>query len=318
MLYLKYVKEGSSITTNTGNLSCHECGGEHLIHDAEIGEYVCQTCGMVVSSGELSTRPEWRAFDLKQRENLPRVGSPLTLTMHDRGLSTNIGYKNMDHTGRKLNPSQRNRFYRLRKWHQRTKIANGVNRNLSVALREITDMGNQLNLPRNVVETTCMIYRKAIKDNLIRGRTIKSMVAACIYLACRQCGLVKTLDDVATVAGLTRKEAARNYRILVRKTEASVPQVNPRKYIGKIVNILGLNGDTEQLSSLILGQASEIKLTGGRGPSGMAAACIYISTYITDDRRTQAAISGAAQVTEVTIRNRYKELVENLDLVIEL
>jgi transcription initiation factor TFIIB len=311
-------EEGSSLTTNKGNFLCHECGGEHLIHDDEIGEYVCQSCGMVVSSVMVSTRPEWHAFDQEQRENLPRVGAPLTLTMHDRGLSTNIGYKNTDHTGKRLDTSQRNQFYRLRKWHQRSKIADSMNRNLSLALREITDMGTQLSLPRNVVETSCMIYRRALRNNLIRGRTIKSMVAACVYLACRQCGLVRTLDDVANVAGLTKKEAARNYRILVRKTEISVPQTNPRQYIGKIVNILRLNGDTEQLSLVILGQASELKLTNGRGPSGMAAACIYISTKITGDRSTQGDIAGAAQVTEVTIRNRYKELVENIDLIIEL
>jgi transcription initiation factor TFIIB len=273
---------------------------------------------MVVSSVELSTRPEWHAFDQNQRETLPRVGSPLTLTMHDRGLSTQIGWSGLDVKGRKLNPEERSRLHRMRKWHQRSKISDGVNRNLSVALREITNIGAQLNLPRNVIETSCMIYRRALKDNLIRGRTIKSIVVACVYLACRQCGLVRTLDDVAIVAGLTKKEAARNYRILVRKTSASVPQVNPRQYIGKIVNILGLNGDTERLSSMILGQASEIKLTGGRGPSGMAAACIYISTQITNDRRTQGDIAGAAQVTEVTIRNRYKELIQNLELIIEL
>ena len=306
------------LTTNTSNFICSECGGENLIHDDELGEFVCQTCGMVVSSVDLSTGPEWRAFDVKQRESLPRVGAPLSLTMHDRGLSTNIGYQNIDYTGRGLKASQRNQFYRLRKWHRRTMIADSVNRNLSVALREVTDMGNQLNLPKNVIDTSCIIYRRALKGNLIRGRTIKNMVSACIYLACRQCGLVRTIDDLAIVAGLTKKEVARNYRILVRKTSASVPQINPRQYVGKIVNLLGLKGDTEQLSLEILGLASEIKLTGGRGPSGMAAACIYISTQVNDDRRTQMAIAGAAQVTEVTIRNRYKELVENLDLVIEL
>ncbi len=273
---------------------------------------------MVVSSAQLSTDPEWRAFDPSQRENLPRVGAPLTWTIHDRGLSTNIGWQGLDAMGRRLSPEERARVYRLRKWHQRSKISDSVNRNLSTALTEINNIGYQLNLPRSVAETGSVIYRRALVDNLIRGRTIRSMAVACIYMACRQCGVVRSLEDVACAADLTKKDAARNYRILLTKLGASVPQVSPRMYIGKIVNILGLNGDTEKLASLILDQASEMKLTGGRGPSGMAAACIYISTQITDDTRTQGDIAVAAQVTEVTIRNRYKELVQQLDLNIEL
>jgi transcription initiation factor TFIIB len=68
----------------------------------------------------------------------------------------------------------------------------------------------------------------------------------------------------------------------------------------------------------ILNQVSEMKLTSGRGPAGMAAACIYISCQLTNERRTQGEISREAQVTEVTIRNRYKELVQRLDFNVSL
>jgi transcription initiation factor TFIIB len=299
-------------------LSCSECGGVNLVRDDENGELVCQTCGMVVSSAQLSTDPEWRAFDSTERENLPRVGAPLTWTMHDRGLSTNIGWQGIDAMGRRLSLEERARVYRLRKWHQRSKISDSVNRNLSTALTEISKISYQLNLPRNVVETSSVIYRRALVENLIRGRTIRNMAVACIYMACRQCGVVRSLEEVASAADLTKKDAARNYRILINKLGTNVPQMSPRMYIGKLVNVLGLNGDVEKLASMILDQASEMKLTGGRGPSGMAAACIYISTQITDDTRTQGEISVAAQVTEVTIRNRYKELVQQIEINVEL
>jgi len=297
---------------------CTECGNSNLQRDYETSELVCQTCGIVISSTEPSTEPEWRAFDQQQRDKLPRVGAPVTWTIHDKGLSTNIGWQNRDYSGRKLSPEQRARLYRLRKWNRRGKVSDSVQRNLSQALNEMSKISNKLNLPRNVIETSSMIYRRAIQKKLIRGRTIQSVVVATIYMACRQCGVIRTLGDVAGAANITKKEAARNYRLLFRELKPSVPQVNPRSYISKIVNKLELSGETERLAMAILNQVSEMKLTSGRGPAGIAAACIYISSQLTNERRTQGEISKEAQVTEVTIRNRYKELVQRLDFNVSL
>jgi transcription initiation factor TFIIB len=301
---------------NTG--VCAECGGARLIRDSETGELACRSCGVVVSSTLFDTGPEWRAFDPAQRESLPRVGAPLTLMIHDSGLSTNIGWQNRDAMGRKLDPEMMSKIYRLRKWQRRSKVTDSVDRNLSYALGEMTKISSRLNLPKNVVETSSMNYRRALKASLVRGRTIQSVAVACIYLACRQCGVIRTLEDVAVSVGISKKEAARNYRFLLRSLKPSVSQVNPRGYVSKIVSNLRLSGDTERLAVRILDQASVMKLTGGRGPSGMAAACVYISTRLTEDMRTQGDIAHEAQVTEVTIRNRYKELVECMDLDVYL
>jgi len=261
---------------------CTECGNSNLFRDYETSELVCQACGMVVSSSELNTGPEWRAFDQEQRDKLPRVGAPVTWTIHDKGLSTTIGWQDRDASGRKLSPEERARLYRLRKWHRRSKVSDSTQRNLAHALSEMSKISYKLNLPRNVIETSSMIYRRAIQKQLIRGRTIQSVAVASIYMACRQCGVIRTLEDVAGAANITKKEAARNYRFLLRELKPSVPQVNPRGYISKIVNKLALSGQTEQLAMAILNQASEMKLTSGRGPSGIAAACIYISSQLTD------------------------------------
>jgi transcription initiation factor TFIIB len=297
---------------------CTDCGNSNLLRDYETGELICQACGIVVSDALLATGPEWRAFDQEQRDKLPRVGAPVTWTIHDKGLSTTIGWQDRDASGRKLSPEERARLYRLRKWHRRSKVSDSTQRNLAHALSEMSKISYKLNLPRNVIETSSMIYRRAIQKQLIRGRTIQSVAVASIYMACRQCGVIRTLEDVAGAANITKKEAARNYRFLLRELKPSVPQVNPRGYISKIVNKLALSGETERLAMAILNQASEMKLTSGRGPSGIAAACIYISSQLTDERRTQGEISKEAQVTEVTIRNRYKELAQRLDFCVTI
>lgn len=275
-------------------------------------------CGVVQSSLIVDTGPEWRAFDHKQREDLPRVGSPVTWTIHDKGLSTTIGWQNKDASGKNLSPEERARLYRLRKWNRRSKVSDSTHRNLAHALSEMSKIAYKLNLPRNVIETSSLLYRKAIQKQLIRGRTIQSVAVASIYMACRKCNIIRTLEDVSRAASITKKEAARNYRFLLRELETEVPQIDTPNYISKIVNKLKLSGKTERVAMKILENAAELRLTSGRGPSGIAAACIYISSQITGERRTQGDIAREAQVTEVTIRNRYKELTERLDLVTNL
>jgi transcription initiation factor TFIIB len=292
---------------------CSECNNKKLLMDHEAGELVCHDCGFVISSKQISRGPEWRAFDHAEREKLPRVGAPMSWTIHDKGLSTTISWENKDYSGRKLGPEERTRLYRLRKWHRRSKVSDSNQRNLVHALSEIGKISNKVNLPKNVVETSSIIYRQALQKKLIRGRTIQSVVVASIYMACRQCGVIRTLKDVAYAANITKKEAARNYRFLLKELKPNVPQVNPSRYIGKIVNNLNLNGETERIAEKILIKASDLKFTSGRGPGGMAAACIYISCQLTGESRTQSEIAREAQVTEVTIRNRYKELAQILE-----
>jgi transcription initiation factor TFIIB len=297
---------------------CEECTSPKLLGDSVSGELVCQDCGIVVSSTLLNQGPEWQAFDQIQRDKLPRVGAPVTWIIHDKGLSTNIGWQDKDWLGNKLSPENRAQLYRLRKWQRRSKFAESNQRNLSLALGELSRIRDKLNLPRSVVETSSINYRHALKKQLIRGRTIQSLVVACIYMACRQCGVIRTLEEVANAANMTKKEAARNYRLLLKELRQSVPQAKPSGYISKIVNNLTISGETERLAIQILSEASNLRLTNGRGPGGIAAACIYIGTSLTGERRTQGEIAKEAQVTEVTIRNRYKELTRHLDFKVML
>ena len=297
---------------------CPECGGTELIKDFEAGELVCERCGMVINTTLMDTGPEWRAFDEEQREKRTRVGAPLTWTIHDKGLSTIIDWHDRDVYGRKLKPDQKARVYRLRKWHRRSKVSGATERNLAFALSELTKVAYKLNLPKNVLETSSVIYRKVVKARLIRGRSIQGVAAAAIYMACRQCNIIRTLEEVAVAANISKKEGGRNYRFLLRKLETRVPPVNPTSYVSKFVNQLTLSGETENIAMKILTQATELRLTSGRGPAGIAAAATYIASMITDERRTQGEIAKGAHVTEVTIRNRYKELTQKLNIEIDV
>jgi transcription initiation factor TFIIB len=298
-------------------LQC-ECGNSEIVTDPATGEQICTACGTVINETIIDHGPEWRAFDQAQKENLERAGAPLTPLIHDRGLSTTISWRSQDATGRHLTQEEKQRQYRLRKWQRRTSASDSTQRNLTQALSELTRIADELNLPQNTRETAAMIYRRAVTQGLIRGRTIQSVVASAIYMACRQCEVIRSLEDVAKAATITRKEAARNYRHLYKQLRPDVPQVDKDNLITKYVNQLRIGGNTERLCRKIMDQASDQRLTIGRAPEGITAAALYIACKINQEDRTQGEIAKVAQITEVTIRNRYKELLKKMDFEVEV
>ena len=297
---------------------CPECGSSRLMRDYECAEIVCMNCGFVVAAKLTDRGPEWRAFDTEQRQKRTRVGAPLTFTIHDKGLSTMIDWHDRDIYGKRLSPGQKAQIYRLRKWQRRIRVSDATERNLAFALSEISKIANALNLPRNILETASVIYRKAVKERLIRGRSIQGVTSAAIYVACRQCGLARTLEEIAQASNINKKEVGRSYRFLVKELNYFIPPLKPSQYITKFSNQLAMQGKVEEIAHKILATAKELKLTSGRGPTGIAAAASYIASVLTGERKTQREIAEIAQVTEVTIRNRYKELVERLLFVITL
>lgn len=299
-------------TTHAKVQQCPECGSNRLMRDYECAEIVCMNCGFVIAAKLADRGPEWRAFNAEQRAKRARVGAPLTYTIHDKGLSTMIDWHDRDIYGKRLSPGQKAQIYRLRKWQRRIRVSDATERNLAFALSEISKISNALNLPKNILETASVIYRRAVKERLIRGRSIQSVTAAAVYVACRQCGLARTLEEIAQASNISKKEVGRSYRFLIKELDYFIPPLKPSQYIAKFSNQLTMQGKVEEIAHKILKNARELKLTSGRGPTGIAAAASYIASVLTGERKTQREIAEIAQVTEVTIRNRYKELVERL------
>ena len=305
-----------NILHHSSTRRCPECGSNRIMEDYKSAEIVCICCGYVIVADLTNQGPEWRAFDSEQREKLARAGSPATFTIHDKGLSTTIDWHDQDIHGQTFPHGQRAQIYRLRKWQRRIRISDATERNLAFALSEISKISSNLNLPKNIIETASVVYRKAVKERLIRGRSIQGVTAAAIYLACRQCGLAKSIEEIVQVSPAGKKEVGRSYRFLSNKLNYFIPPVKASQYITKFSNRLSFDGKTEDIAHKIFFGAKELKLTSGRSPTGVAAATIYIASILSGNGRTQNEVAEIAQVTEVTIRNRYKELVERLQLII--
>jgi len=310
---------------------CGECGNENILTDLENGEYVCGQCGLVV--GEIvNYGPEWRAFDLEQKEKRTRTGAPLTERFHDKGMSTVIDYSNRDHAGRKLTQEQRERSYRLRKWNKRSKVDGARERNLAHSLSIIDGYCDKLHLGKIVVERSDMLYKVVLNEGYVRGRSIRNMTAACVYTIIREDRKLKRpLKEFCKALGMSKEEkkaVAKSYRFInkMSKENKDLRKLMPK--IDKVSDVVdGLANNMELLlyiQRMSIGIARYIekpehrgRYTAGRDPYGMSVGVLYLSSLLARSDKmpkekrtylTQKMIADSASITEVTLRNRMRGL----------
>ncbi len=296
-------------TSEEEGLTCPECGGKLASDDAR-GETVCEDCGLVVEEDEIDPGPEWRAFDAKEKDEKSRVGAPTTQMMHDKGLSTNIGWQDKDAYGNALSSRQREKMQRLRTWNERFRTRDSKERNLKQALGEIDRMASALGLPENVRETASVIYRRALDEDLLPGRSIEGVATASLYAAARQAGTPRSLDEITSVSRVEKDEIARTYRYVVRELSLEIKPADPESYVPRFASDLNLSEEVERRARQLLQTAKDEGVHSGKSPVGLAAAAVYAASLLTNEKVTQSEVSEVANISEVTIRNRYHELLE--------
>ncbi len=294
--------------------TCPVCGGNDFHEDEARGEKTCTACGCVVSSHIIDHGPEWRAFTAEERNARARTGAPMRLSIPDKGLSTSISWSNKDARGRSIKGKRRAAIYRMRKWQIRSIAHQSQHRNLRIAMRELDRLSSQMGIPRKAGETAALIYRKALNKRLIMGRRIESMVAASLYLSCRIHRIPRQLDEVVDETSIDRKALSKCVRRIIQNVDVHIPLPSARNLLPRISADLEMEGKTVQRASDIIRQAEKKGITAGKDPGGITAASLYIAGIIENDRRTQREIADASNVTEVTIRNRYKEIVRELGI----
>ena len=310
-----------------GKERCPNCGRlGTLTYDYEQGEVVCTACGYVVSEYIVDRGPDYRAFSPEERSKVARTGPPISITIPDKGLTTKMD-RPLSALGEPLSPEVVRELERLRRWDERIKSQDSEIRNLEQALTTLKRFCEKLVLPSYVRDEAARIYREALRKGLVRGRSIVSMVAASLYAACRKLGVPVRLKQIANVSVMAydergeskalenaKKEVSRCYRLLLKELRLPVKLADPSIYVHGIVERARLPSEVEGIARDIIRRAKEARAIAGKDPLGVAAAAVYIACVMLDHRRTQKEIARVAGVTEVTIRNRYKELREKLHL----
>jgi transcription initiation factor TFIIB len=292
---------------------CNKKEGQ-AVTDPESGEVICSNCGMVMVEAISENRSEWRAFKTEEANQRSRTGTPTSLARHDMGLATIIGRTDKDASGRGLDASMRSTMERLRAWDSRIQVYSPADRNLRQAFGMLERVKDKLGLSATIIEKTAYIYRKAQERGLVRGRTIRSVMAAAIFITCREMAMSRTLNDVAFLNNIKRKELARTIRLLILELDIKIPILDPIKCVVRVANKVNLSEKTKRQAMNIMHNVTKSGISAGKDPMGLAGSVLYLSSKNSGENITQMDIAEAAGVTEVTIRNRFKDLRNRIDL----
>lgn len=283
-----------------------------VVTDPDTGELIRKDTGEVISDNAFSLDKEWRAFEPEEDKSRSRAGAPTSLAFHDMGLSTVIGKGSTDASGNQIDAATQMRMGRLRMWNNRSHSHSSKERNLQHAFTMLSKLKDRLGLPDYVTEKAAYVYRKAQERGLIRGDSIGSVLAASIYVAARQSEVLRTLDEISENSDVRPKQAGRSYRRIVSQLDIKVPMVDHAKYIIRIANMLGFDERAKRKALELAEQARKKNILVGKDPVSMAASILYLVNLTEKSLLTQADIARAAGVTEVTVRNRSKELKKKL------
>lgn len=295
--------------------TCPECKVGRLVTDSARGEIACENCGLVAEENLIDHGPDWRSFADSTRASGERA-SPLSNLQHDYGFGT-VMWGSTDAHGRSVGAGNLSQLKRMQKWDRRSKFRRGTERNLATALTEIRRMASGLDVPKSVQEIAGRYYRSAAEKNLIRGRSIDSVAAASLYAALRATGVPRSLEEIAGVSKADRREIGRVYKVVSHALGLSLAPVTPESYIPRFASRLRLEPPTEAMALQFVKEAVLREVISGKDPKSVASAALYIACILKGETRTQRDVSEATGVTEVTIRNRYKELVSALGITFD-
>src|SRR5215467_5872656 len=297
---------------NNYNEVCFICRSSNVITDPDSGEIVCSKCGMVISDKIQENRESRTFFNTEQTKDRRRTGMPTSLASADMGLSTVIARTERDASGYEIQPSMISTMRRLRTWHFRTQASS--HQNLRFAFNELHTLRDKLGLPDAIIEKTAYIYRKARQRGLTRGRSVSALLAAAIYIACRQMGVPRTLDDIAAISNIKRKSIGKCYRQIIFELDLKLPIVDNTKCIARVANRVSISERTKHRAISLMNDVVRSGLSAGKDPMVLAATVVYASCIGTSEQKSQIDVANAADVTDVTIRNRFKDLKNRLGL----
>jgi transcription initiation factor TFIIB len=304
--------------------NCPECKST-LVDDIQNGEIICSGCGVVVADQIADFGPETISSNLEDKMKLARATGQTTYSQHDLGITTEISISAKDYSGKTINHEVANQMHNLRKWQQRIRVSSPRERRLANVLAKMGETCDGLSLSKNVLETASMIYRNLDGHVDVKGKSVVSITAATIYMACKQCAVVRSLEEICRgicpskdVKSKT-KLAARYYRTMVMEMgQVVAPVVTMDKYISKIANMTQTEVRVERLALEIAEKTKDSNISDGKAPNGIAAAYLYVASVLLGQNVLQRDVSSVAGVTEVTIRNRCKEILTCYKLKITL
>ncbi|MCV0366310.1 MAG: transcription factor IIB [Nitrosopumilus sp.] len=295
-------------------VSCDNCGST-LLENFRENEIVCNNCGLIFSYEKLDIQLSKK---LEEKMKMVRATGKTTYSKQDLGITSEISISSKDFSGKTINREVANQMHNLRKWQQKIRVSSPKERRLANILTKIGESCVKLNLSKNVLETASMIYRNLDGVINLKGKSVVSISAAVIYMACKQCDVIRSLEEITR--SMTQKEdvkiktklAAKYYRSIIMEIgHFHPPEATIDKNISKIASLIQIDVKVERLALEIAEKIKDSSITDGKYPNGVAAAYLYIASILLGENVLQRDVSSIAGVTEQTIRERAREILKN-------
>jgi len=278
---------------------CSECGNPRLVRDYNRAALVCSECGFVVEERIGDPGPEWRNFG-DGRTNRNRAGPPLSETIHDHGLSTEVGRGRRDARGGELPPERMSQLHRLRRWDRRARFTNS-DRTLARGFVEQGRLCAQLMLPNSVRTAAARIYRRALKHGLVRGRSVETIATAAVQCACRKLGFYRDPNEFESASRIGRNTAKRARGLLIRELKLPISIPDSSLYVHPAARCLGVSRMTRERACAIAEYVQEGGLVTGREPRSVVAATLYLACKSTNEGVTQGQVAEVTGVSRTTV-----------------
>lgn len=283
----------------SAQVSCREHPDAPLIEDSHAGDMICPECGLVVGDRVIDVGSEWRTFNNENstKDNC-RVGAAENPLFEGSDMSTMIMVSADSLRDANGKPVYRNR-----------RTVNSGDRALIQAFREIGQMADRLNLPKMLVDRANTLFKQVNESKTLKGRSNDAIVAACMYISCRQEAVPRTFKEICAVSKISKKDIGRVFKLILKNTETNVDLITSGDFMSRFCANLGLPTSVQKAATHIARKAAEMDLVPGRSPISVAAAAIYMASQASVDKKTPKEIGDIAGVAEVTIRQSYKSLL---------
>jgi transcription initiation factor TFIIB len=310
---------------------CKDCKEfpPNLVEEFSSGDMVCASCGLVLGDRIVDTRSEWRTFsnDDQGNDDPSRVGDGANPLLNGSQLTTTIAFGDGSARSRDL----------LRA--QGKSSSDKATKGLLAAYKEIGAHCDAVNIPKNVSDTAKHLFKLVDDAKAFKGKSQEAIIAGCIFIACRQCGVPRTFREIYALTKVSKKDIGRTFKALEKffaQDSAGKVAMSAAKGIGnqdqyqtttstnakdlclRYCSQLGLN--LQAFVKVSQGLAEKMSTVGdlaGRSPLSVAAACIYMASYLLGKPKTPKEISGVAGVSDGTIRTAYKYLYQERERLIE-
>ncbi len=297
--------KATSIVQEEQNEECKNCIGETVVFDHGTGEKICSGCGVVLSVERESVDP---SLDVNTNISSMNLGTPSSLAHHDKNLSTMISYSNVDADGVAIRVEQRSAIQRMRRWNKISNNNRSYHRNLKNAFAILIRIKDKLSLSDTIVEKSAYYYRKILDQNLIKGRSIKGFVVACVYASCREMNVPRTIEEISEISDADKIFAGKCYRLLVRKLKVRLPSIDSTSHLARIANNANISEKTLRHAIQMMSEIKDDPISFGKDPCAIAVAVLYGACLEKGEKTSQSRISLAGNVSVVTLRKRFLDI----------